>query len=244
MINIRLPNINSSTTDREQLEQIKRYLFQFAEDLNYAVNVIDNNQSSISDQIIKASESSTKVKTSEAVNEQFNSIKPLIIKSADIVNSYYEQINSLLKGEYEALSDYGNFKQTTELRLQEASDGITENYELLEKIGDWKRNTEAYIRTGWLNSDNTSETPVYGMEIGQETQINGESFFKKFARYTSDKITFFDGYGNEMGYLSGKTLYINNIIVKGVIYLGNVKFDTSQGGVAAKWAEGEVQWQR
>lgn len=243
MINIRLPNINGST-DRAQLEQIKRYLFQFAEDLNFAVNALENNQSTISKQITASVESSAKAKTPESLNEQFNSLKPLIIKSADIVNSYYEEINSLLKGEYEALSDYGNFKQKTELELQETSKSITQNYELLESIDGWKRNTEAYIRTGWLNSDSTSETPVYGMEVGQDTTVDGETVFKKYARYTADKITFFDGYGNEMGYLSGKTLYIYNIIVKVTIYLGNVKFDTSHGGVAAKWAEGEVIWQQ
>lgn len=243
MINIRLPNINGST-DKAQLEQIKRYLYQFAEELNYAVGTLDNNQAQISNQISQASVNSSKEKTAESINAQFNALKPLIIKSAEIVNSYYEEINSLLKSEYEALSDYGNFKQTTELKLQETSDSITQNYTQLETIGEWKRNTEAYIRTGWLNSDFTSETPVYGMEVGQDTTVDGESIFIKYARYTADKITFFDGYGNEMGYLSGKTLYINNIIVKGVIYLGDVKLDTSQGGVAAKWAEGEVKWQQ
>lgn len=243
MINIRLPNINGST-DRAQLEQIKRYLFSFAEELNYAVNSLDNNQTKISEQILQASSGSVNVKTHETLNEQFNSLKPLIIKSADIVNAYYEEVNSLLRGEYEALSDYGNFKQATELMLQETSDSITQNYQLLEIIDEWKRNTEAYIRTGWLNDDSTSQTPVYGMEVGQNIEVDGESIFKKYARYTADKITFFDSYGNEMGYLSGKTLYINNIIIKGMLYLGDVKFDTSQGGVAAKWAEGEVQWQQ
>lgn len=243
MVNLRFPNI-TATTDKGQLEQIKRYLFQFAEDLNFAVNAIENNQSTISKQITATVESSEKQKTPESLNLQFNALKPLIIKSADIVNSYYEEINSLLKGEYEALSDYGNFKQTTELKLKEASDNITQNYKLIESIDGWKRNTEAYIRSGWLNSDSTSETPVYGMEVGQDTTVGGKTVFKKYARYTADKITFFDGYGNEMGYLSGKTLYINNIIVKGVLYLGDVKFDTSQGGVAAKWAEGEVIWQQ
>ncbi len=243
MIDLRLPNI-TATTERGQLEQIKGYLFQFAQELNFAVTALENNQSKISNQMVSSSESSAKEQTAKSINEQFNSLKPLIIKSADIVNSYYEEINSLLKGEYEALSDYGNFKQTTELRLQETSDSINQNYELLESIDGWKRNTEAYIRTGWLNSDSISETPVYGMEVGQDTDINGETIFKRFARYTADKITFFDGYGNEMGYLSGKTLYINNIIVKGILYLGDIKLDTSQGGVAAKWAEGEVQWQQ
>lgn len=243
MINIRFPNINGST-ERVQLEQIKRYLFQFAEDLNYAVNTIENNQNTISEQVSLNNSSSANATTPEALNEQFNALKPLIIKSADIVNAYYEEVNSLLRGEYEALSDYGNFKQTTELALKETSDSITQNYTLLETINDWKRNTEAYIRTGWLNDDNTSQTPVYGMEVGQDITVDGETIFKKYARYTADKITFFDGYGNEMGYLSGKTLYINNIIIKGALYLGDIKFDTSQGGVAAKWAEGEVQWQQ
>lgn len=243
MINIRLPNISGST-ERAQLEQIKGYLYQFAEELNYAVKTIDNKQSEMSMQITQSTTSTAKEKIPESLNEQFSALKPLIIKSAEIVNAYYEEINSTLRGEYKALSEYGNFVQTTEAQIKQTSDRIDENYKLFESIDSWKRNTEAYIRTGWLNSDSSAETPVYGMEVGQDTVVDGATVFKKYARYTADKITFFDGFENEMGYLSGKTLYINNIIVKGVFYLGDIKYDTAQGGVAAKWAEGEVKWQQ
>ena len=242
MINIRLPNINGST-EKLQLEQIKRYLFQIAEDLNYAVKSIDNNQTKMSEQIVQVSESSSKSKTSETLNEQFNALKPLIIKSADIVNSFYEKISTELEGEFVASSEFGIYKEETNLVLEQTSENITQNYKLIEQIDGWKRDTEACIRTGWLNGDDDAQNNVYGMEIGQTTTIDGETIFRKYARYTANKISFFDAYGNEQGYLSDKTLYINNIIVKGAIYLGDVKFDTSQGGVAAKWAAGEVIWQ-
>ena len=39
---IRLPNI-TATTEKGQLEQMRSYLYQFAEQLQYAVNVINLN---------------------------------------------------------------------------------------------------------------------------------------------------------------------------------------------------------
>ena len=97
-MDIRLPNINAST-EEGQLMQIKSYLYQFAEQLKYAISTLEAGGATSGEadrQEISASPAETATPGST-----FNSIKSLIIKSADIVNAYYEEINRRLEGEYE-----------------------------------------------------------------------------------------------------------------------------------------------
>lgn len=41
MIEIRLPNING-TTEKEQIDQLKSYIYQLVEQLNWAFNALEN----------------------------------------------------------------------------------------------------------------------------------------------------------------------------------------------------------
>ena len=95
-IDIRLPNINAST-EEGQLMQIKSYLYQFAEQLKYAISTLEAGGATSGE----ADRQAISVSQAEAATpgSTFNSIKSLIIKSADIVNAYYEEINSRLEGE-------------------------------------------------------------------------------------------------------------------------------------------------
>lgn len=124
-IDIRLPNINGKT-DREQLVQMRSYLYQLAEQLNWGLSAIETGTISIKTSTNKnatsgASESSGGGKNPQAI---FNDIKSLIIKSADIVNAYYKQINAKLKGEYLAISDFGTYKEENELAFEASANRI------------------------------------------------------------------------------------------------------------------------
>jgi hypothetical protein len=105
---IRLPNI-TATTEKGQLEQIRSYLYQFAEQLKYAVNIIDGNTMAVTKQVQTAVNAVDSPTTEQKV-KQFGNLKSLIISSADIVNAYYEEITHRLEGNYEALSpDFGTY---------------------------------------------------------------------------------------------------------------------------------------
>jgi hypothetical protein len=232
MIDIRLPNI-TGRTEAEQLTQIKSYLYQFAEQLQWALSTVQTgNGSNVVIQKNGTGSASTKT---EDVLANFSAMKGLIIKSADIVNAYYDEIYKRLEGEYEAISDYGSFKEKTELNIEANSRNICEYYQNMQEISntvdhlyDATVQTEAYLKTGLLYYD-TNSVPVYGLEIGQTNEVNGEKYFNKYARFTSDRLSFYDANDTEVAYISDYMLVITNARIKGSLKLGDFEFDTSNG---------------
>ena len=90
----------------------------------------------------------------------------------------------------------------------------------------------ANIRTGLLYYDNG--TPVYGVEVGQRTQLNGTEVFNKYARFISNRLSFYDQGGNEVSYISDYKLYITNAVVTGNLQVGGYMLDTGKG-LGFKW---------
>lgn len=220
---LRYPNINGKTTE-QQLVQTKRYLYQLVDQLNFALQNVGNSS---------AAPIQTRQNTSASIadNEKqallaFNDIKALIIKSADIVNAYYDEINTRLKGVYVAESDFGSFAQSTtqDIRanstlLQQLHSNIQTIITDIDRLEHSKIETNAYINSGLLYY-NDSGVPVYGLEIGQRNTIDGEEVFNKYARFTSDKLSFYDSNNNEVAYVSDRKLYITVVEVTGELIRG------------------------
>ncbi len=139
MIDIRLPQITGQT-EREQLQQIKSYLFQLSSQLQWALQNIDTvnvSSTSTSPQIIPTNPygtSSIGMAGEGDAYSTFNSIKSLIIKSAEIVDAYYQEINTRLESEYAASSDFGTFKQQMMQEIATTSDGIEQNFANIQEI--------------------------------------------------------------------------------------------------------------
>lgn len=350
----RMPQITGST-EKEQLEQIKSYLIQFIPQLQWALNTIDTTGASgyISPVPKRTTQSTASIDSEVA----FNTLKPLIIKSADIVNAYYQEISKRLDGIYVAESDFGTFAEQTSQDIQANSAAITQNFNntqviiqteiealntemkeysdshastlgeqineaatdlegkiaevnarvddanvTIEDIGialdDTKAridNTEGVLETAKTDmteaiqkvSESLSETdkllegtrqhlegslddleftlsgleqlilgvtayirsgvlyytdggvPVYGVEIGQEVESNGENVFKKFSRFTSEKLSFYDSNDNEVAYISDKKLYIGQAQITISLQVGGfIQLVRPNGDVVEKWIGG------
>lgn len=246
-IDIRKPNITASTAEG-QLTQVKSYLAQLCEQLNWALsNISGGGQQGVvlvdkSNNVSIATDDETRAAT-------FNSIKSLIIKSADIVEAYYEEINKRLEGEYVARSEYGTFTQSTSQDITENSEGITRTFNNIQKIvSDIEGiNTKlievnAHIHSGLLyyagengeETDHVDGTPVYGIEVGQIDTVDGEEVFNKFARFTADRLSFYDQNGLEVAYISDYKLYITHVEITGSISHGGFVTDVSDG-IAIRW---------
>ena len=78
-VDIRLPNINS-TTDAGQIAQIRSYLYQFAEQMQWALNTIESGNTTSVD--ITATKKTGGAAESDDFESNFNSVKSLIMKSA------------------------------------------------------------------------------------------------------------------------------------------------------------------
>lgn len=234
---LRYPNI-TAPDEKGQLVQVKSYLHQLVEQLQWALNSLSSSSGYVVQQAVKSQGAAVSSKVDGEAT--FNAIKSLIIKSADIVDAYFEEINKRLEGEYVAKSDFGTYTEQTSQDIIASSTDIESLYTNLQTILTDIQGIEstlvevnAHIKSGLLYTDDNG-APVYGLEIGQINEIDGEEVFNKFARFTSDKLAFYDQNESEVAYISDFKLYITNAEIKGNLKLGGYKLDTSNG-LAFKW---------
>lgn len=271
MIDIRLPKITGAT-EREQLTQVKSYLYQLAEQLQFALGNIDT---SSQQGYVQTPQASTQTSQGYAMTPRivepidahstFNAVKGLIIKSADIIEAYYDEINSRLEGLYVAESDFGTFVQRTSQDIESNSTMVERSFtnvqeitgELSDKLRDMNTKVDsnlesivkaieninssiievnANIKSGLLYYENG--IPVYGLEVGQRTMIDGVEVFDKFARFTSDRLSFFDQNDNEVAYISDRKLYINHVEIRGTLKMGGfVKTVLADRSIVKRWVD-------
>ena len=236
-LNIRYPNITGKN-EAEQLIQVKSYLHQLVEQLNWALGAIETG---------KTQEASGSLQTagggSGAENAaSFNEIKALVIKSAETVSAYYEKVSRKLEREYVAQSAFGEYKESAAQDIQENADAIGQLFQNVQQILtdiEGLENTfvqvNASIKSGLLYYDSNG-APVYGLEIGQKTKLDGVEVFNKFARFTAARLSFYDQNDNEVAYISDRKLYITHVEVRGSFTMGGfVKTVLPDGSTVKKW---------
>lgn len=230
-INLRLPNITAQN-DAGKLAQVQSYMYQLVEQLNWALNTIETVGTGNGTALPTVRVQQSEALSPEEAQDTFNSIKALIIKSADIVMAYEKTILTDFDGKYFADSDFGTYLEETNRKIEENSKGVTETYSNIQTINtnlgnleEDVRTTNAYIKRGLLGYDNNGYA-VYGIEVG-ETK---DGAFSKYARFTADRLSFYDVYGAEVAYIGAGCLYI----VGKSVFLGEVQF----GGYNADTADG------
>ncbi len=270
-VQIQTPNITAAN-DRERLQQIQSYLYRMANQLQWAFDHLQTGTVPVSSSVpVPTTRQQEAAKADPA--STFAALKNLIIKSADIVNAYYDEISSRLEGLYVAQSDFGVYAQETALEIQGNSENISQLYsneqtiltglhvlsanagslsERVEGLASENRDladslsqlyaqsllTNAYIKTGLIDYAG-SGTPIYGLEIGQTNSVDGQTVFDKFARFSSDRLSFFDSNDVEVAYISDYKLYITNAEISGTLYLSGKFKIYYNGGLAFQWTGGE-----
>lgn len=239
-IDIRLPNINAPTTEG-QMAQMQSYMHQLVEQLNWALNTVNNAQNGNASNIV-IEKPREDISPEEAENT-FNSIKALIIKSADIVKAYEQTMKTTYNGEYIAVSDFGTYMEETERNIEENSKYTNEVYTnvqtitndsgsgRLDNLENEMRITNAYIKRGLLGYDSNGNA-VYGVEVG-ETNENGA--YTKYAQFKADRLSFFDSNSTEVAYIGAGSLFImGTAVFMGEVQFGGYKADTVDG-LAFTW---------
>ena len=235
--NIRFPNITGKT-EAEQLVQVKSYLHQLVEQLNWALSTIESSNSNATVQ--KAAPGKTV--TTEEMMTSFNELKSLIIKSSGTVSAYAEAAEERYNRLYVAQSDFGAYTEEASQLIKKNSTSIELFFENMQKILTDIETLEhsfievsARIKPGLLYYDD-SGVPVYGLEIGQRTEIDGQEVFNKYARFTSDRLSFYDQNNTEVAYISDNKLYIANIEVLYSIKRGGfIEIILANGDTVTKW---------
>lgn len=305
-VQLRLPDITGS--DKEQLVKIRSYLYKLIPELEFALNSIDTSSSPVVTNIPIVTSPSSTASYSASTQATFNSIKSLIINSAEIVDAYYQEINRRLESVYVAQSDFGTYAQETAQTIEETSTSTTQGFENVQtiitenrsKIADIDEDLQdsktaitesiqgvqdrvtgvnalledtksllhgslddleteltglktgievgteavvigvtATIKSGLLYTTDAG-VPVYGIEIGQSvTDVSGTEVFSKYARFTSEKLSFFDSNGFEVAYVSDKKLFIKMAEITVSLQVGKlIDLVMENGDVVTKWLGG------
>lgn len=228
------PNITGNTPDA-QLKSMQSWLYQFGEQLQYAINNLDTSNFSEGGikQIVNAQGETIGENQIEQVRGEAKSLKALIIKTADTVKSNYEEITETLESDYLAISDFGEYSENNKADIVKSALGITQYYTRMEEVSrkldtvetsfnTYVSKTNAYIRTGYLE-----QLEMYGVAIGEEKfeTVDGEErlAFNQFATLTSEELAFWQN-GVKLGYFKGDSLYVN-----GNVRIGKWALDVSSG---------------
>lgn len=208
-LNVRLPE-NRGGSVEEQLGQLRSFLFQLARQLETLPVAYTENPGNAS------GSRGTARPGSVSPAAAFANLKPLIIKSADIVEAYSQQIQRKLEGHFLAQSRFGNYEQTTSQEILENSQEIRRSFQQTQRIESRVSGVEsgieqvnAYVKTGLLTTDDRG-VPIYGIEIGQQETVDGAQGFRKYARLASQRLSFYDGNNQEVAYISDRMLTVTS----------------------------------
>ena len=252
----------------QQVAQLRAYLFMMSEQLNVALNSLDDEKSS--DQALRqtsagsagSSQTGGTGTDADSAGGIYSTLKDVIIKTANEVNQTMRGLDSLTKdygtrlseveSQYIAVSEFGKYKEETKSTLDQTS----KNLELLinwqkdldlstwqastdaalDALEKYRVNSESYIRAGTLGE--RAGSPIIGIEIGQTTKttVDGQETdsFQRFARFTTEKLSFYDNNGSEVAYLSNNRLVVRNADIKDELRINGYLAET-KSGLALKW---------
>jgi hypothetical protein len=194
-----------------------------------------------------------KVEESKA-QETFNSIKNLIIKSADIVEAYYEEIDNLisLNGKYVAQADIGEggfeqYRKDTDMSISATSEYVKQKFKKTETIEGESdeysfselenriRKQEGTIRSGWVNTTLHENGVDLGIEVCATDTVGGNET-KRFATFTPSGIELYDGSQSTVPVvtISKEKIKITSAEFYSSVKMGKYRLDLSKG-IAFKW---------
>lgn len=230
-------------TVQEQLVRQYSYLFQMAQQLNVALGQLESGGTA-------APSGGTAAPAAER-EQQYQTLKSMIVKTADTVQRRMDQLSAKLTGEYVAASEFGTYVERLNAYLEANPEALTQYYSFCSDLqantdavsaafGQYKAETEGYIRTGIVGYNGS--IPIYGVAVGQGltvTDVDGETVVDQNnfrATFTAQRLSFWQD-ANEVAYVSNNRLYITNITVLEGVTLGQWQITTASG-LAFRWIGG------
>ena len=202
-IEIRPPQLTGGTP-QQQLEQLQRYLTALAQQLQFAFDAVQGD----SPEIMAAAAPQPRAQEQQR-QDTLRQLKALILKSAQVTQVLEQQVSKRLEGKYVAVSQFGTYCQETSQTLEANSRELKQTFQNVQQLestvaglGSAVREVNASIRTGEIADG------VYGVEIGQQEREDGIIRFRRYARLTAEKLSFYDSNEIEVAYVSNRRLYV------------------------------------
>ena len=213
---------------QEQLVRQYSYLFQMAQQLNVALGQLESGGTA-------APSGGTAAPAAER-EQQYQTLKSMIVKTADTVQRRMDQLSAKLMGEYVAASEFGTYVERLNAYLEANPEALTQYYSFFADLQastetvsaafeQYRLETEGYIRTGIVCYDGA--VPQYGVAVGQND-------FR--ATFTASKLSFWQD-ASEVAYVSNNRLYITNITVLEGMSIGEWEI-SSENGLVIRWMGG------
>lgn len=174
------------------------------------------------------------VSSLELSTESFKTYVKDTFVSEDELNTYKNEVSTEFK---QTAEDFTMEFKNVRSSVDEVSNDLKQVASDVESLDKSLVEVQAHIRSGVLDYD--GDTPVYGMEVGQRTEVDGVETFNKYARFTSDRLSFFNSSDQEVAYIGDRKMYITDVEIIGSSKLGGFA-DTvlSNGDVVEKWVGG------
>ena len=168
-MNIRFPNITGVNVT-EQIAQIKSYLYQLVEQLNWMLPTIESGTG-------QAGTSRTDPAFGDISAETFYELKSLLIQSSDTLNAYYEKINAKLEGQYVKQDDFDGYKQ----EVTQSFNGLVDQYVAQTDFNGYKQE----ISQSFVDLENQyvsqSGFNAYKQEVAQQFDGLGDQYVSQSA---------------------------------------------------------------
>ena len=222
-------------TERTQLTQLYNYLYNVSNKLNEAMTAVGSGNAESTALETRTGKESEEEKEKQ---EQVNTLKALIIKTANIIRTEMQEIQTELHGETVAVSDaVGSLEQNLDLVIRATAEGILQDYNYDELVMDaatntfYRQQTSQYIFTGLIN-DNPVE---YGIAIGEGVTAydeDGNPYINhnaKVATFSMNKLAFWQG-ETQLAYFSSGKMFITNAEITNTLQIGDYMFKKMANG--------------
>lgn len=233
------------------------YLFQLAELLSLRLGEIQGEVKKAEEK----AESAQRKSMTDSDSSEYQALKSLIIKTADVVKvkesidgalAELGRLETKLSKEYVASSQFGEYLEALNATISLDSEALTQYYDFVAQLKtnleavstafeEYRIDAEGYIRTGIVDYDKYG-SPVFGMAVGRNlvvTEVDGETVVEKKnfrALYTDNRLSFWQD-AVEVAYLSNRQLYITNVVALDSLQVGKWLVET-KNGFAIKWIGG------
>lgn len=259
MTNIAQPPILNGS-ERQQLVQIRQYLYQISRELNIALNNLtaDNFAKGSSLQKVLEGEGSAAEQQKQEVNQKLSALKTLIIKTADTVRAEVDVLETTLDSSYVAQSAYGTFTEEIRSQMTAMAENIEQNIQyhatlednlngITSEFNQYVVETSGYIKQGIIGYENA--VPIIGIAIGQDIQVTGTDTkdgkeyeiidtSSNMSIWTPEKLAFYIN-GVEAAYVSNGAFYVADMYVLARLFVGRQNWKiSSDRGLTFKWIGG------
>ena len=206
-MDFRLPNITGATP-QEQMAQMQSYMRYFVEQLQWALNNINIAQPSESNTTQPKETKSVTAAFPYDPATSFAALKPLIIKSSEIINAYYDKISTRLEGVFVAESAFGTFKEQTSQDILSNSTEIVQAFTNVQEV-----------RTGLVGNIEALTDVVAALDTNlQDTKEGVENNLHEItgeiSKLETDIIAYNDDVDNSLRDLAEDLKEVNEVLVE------------------------------